>query len=103
MDLCLQSDISAFCALSTFVIAFLARKHLLITWLQSLSKVILEPKKIKVTQMVKKLSAVQETPSLVQSLDQEGPLEKAMATHSSILAKKFPWTEESGELQSLGS
>ena len=38
----------------------------------------------------------------VPSLGQEGPLEKEMATHSSILAWKIPWTEESGELQSMG-
>ena len=36
-------------------------------------------------------------------LDWEGPLEEKMATHSSILAGEIPWTEESGELQSLGS
>ena len=47
-DLCQQSDISAFNTLSRFVIAFLLRsKCLLISWLQSLSTVILEPKKIK--------------------------------------------------------
>ena len=39
----------------------------------------------------------------VQSLDQEGPLEKEMATHSSILAWEIPWTEEPGGLQSTGS
>ena len=39
----------------------------------------------------------------VHSLAQEDPLEKEMATHSSILAWRIPWTEESGELQSLGS
>ena len=39
----------------------------------------------------------------VQSLGQEGPLEKEMATHSSILAWKIPWTEEPGRLQSMGS
>ena len=39
----------------------------------------------------------------VRSLDQEGPLEKGMATHSSILAWRMPWTEEPGRLQSLGS
>ena len=33
----------------------------------------------------------------------EGPLEKEMATHSSILARKFPWTEERGGIQSIGS
>ena len=44
-----------------------------------------------VTQMVKSLPAVQDT--RVQSLGQEGPLEKGMATHSSILAWRIPWTE----------
>ena len=39
----------------------------------------------------------------VQSLGQEVPLEKEMATDSSILAWEIPWTEEPGELQSLGS
>ena len=40
---------------------------------------------------------------LLQCLDQEDPLEKEMATHSSILAWKIPWTEEPGRLQSMGS
>ena len=39
----------------------------------------------------------------VQSLDLEDPLEKEMATHSSILAWRIPWTEEPGGLQSIGS
>ena len=39
----------------------------------------------------------------VQSLVQEDPLEEEMATHSSFLARKFPWTEEPGGLQSMGS
>ena len=39
----------------------------------------------------------------LQSLGREDPLEKAMATHSSILAWKIPWTEEPGRLQSTGS
>ena len=39
----------------------------------------------------------------VQSLSQEDPLKKEMATHSSILAWRIPWTEESGWLQSMGS
>ena len=39
----------------------------------------------------------------VRSLDQEDPLEKGMATQSSILAWRMPWTEESGGLQSTGS
>ena len=38
----------------------------------------------------------------VQSLGQEDALEKEMATHSSILAWKIPWTEEPGRLQSVG-
>ena len=51
--------------------------------------------------MVKNLPAVQET--WVQSLGQEDPLEKGMATHSSILARRIPWTEESVGLQSMES
>ena len=39
----------------------------------------------------------------VQSLTAEGPLEKGMATHSSILAWEIPWIEEPGELQPMGS
>ena len=39
----------------------------------------------------------------VQSLGQEDPLEDGMATHSSILAGKIPWTEEPGGLQAMGS
>ena len=39
----------------------------------------------------------------VQSLGGEDPLEEGMATHSSILALRIPWTEESGGLQSMGS
>ena len=49
-----------------------------------------------VAQTVKKLPAMQETS--VQSLGQEDPLEKGMATHSSILAWEIPWTEEPGGL-----
>ena len=54
-----------------------------------------------VAQMVKRLSAMLETQ--VRSLDWEDPLEKEMATHSSTLAWKIPWTEELGRLQSMGS
>ena len=46
----------------------------------------------EVAQMVKNLPAMQETQ--VQSLGQEDPLEKEMAIHSSILAWRIPWTEE---------
>ena len=51
-------------------------------------------------QMVKNLPAMLETQ--VQSVGREDPLEKGMATHSSILAWKIPWTEELGGLQSIG-
>ena len=51
-------------------------------------------------QTVKNLPAMQETP--VRSLGWEDPLEKGMATHSSILAWRIPWTEEPGGLQSMG-
>ena len=51
--------------------------------------------------MVKNMPAMQET--WVQSLGWEDPLEKGMATHSSILAWRIPWTEESGGLQCMGS
>ena len=54
-----------------------------------------------VVQLVKNLPAMQET--LVRFLGWEDPLEKEMETHSSILAWKIPWTEESGGLQSMGS
>ena len=54
-----------------------------------------------VTQMVKNPPAVQEI--WVRSLGWEDPLEESMATHSSILAWRIPWTEEPGRLQSIGS
>ena len=54
-----------------------------------------------VAQIVKNLPAVQET--WVQFLGQEDPLEKGMATHSSILTWRMPWTEEPGRPQSMGS
>ena len=63
------------------------------TWVRSLVSL--------VAQLVKNLPAVQET--RVQSLGREDPLEKEMATHSSILAWKISWTEEPGGLQSMGS
>ena len=54
-----------------------------------------------VAQTVKNLPAMRET--WVQSLSWEDPMEKEMATHSSILACKIPWTEEPVRLQSMGS
>ena len=52
-------------------------------------------------QMVKNVPAMKKT--WVQSLGQEDPLEDGMANPSSILAWRIPWTEETGELQSMGS
>ena len=54
-----------------------------------------------VAQMVKHLPTMWETQ--VQSLGQEDPLEKDIATHSSVLAWKIPWTEDPGRLQPMGS
>ena len=53
-----------------------------------------------VAQMVKRLPIMRET--WVQALGREDLLGKEMATHSSILAWKIPWTEETGRLQSMG-
>ena len=54
-----------------------------------------------VAQRVKNLPAMQDTQ--VRSLDPVDPLEKEMATHSSILIWRIPWTEKPGALQSMGS
>ena len=54
-----------------------------------------------VAQPVKNPPAMQETQ--IQSLGREDPLEKEMATHSSILVRNIPWTDEPGRLQSMGS
>ena len=104
--------------LSTFVIAFLPRsKCLLISWLQSPSPVILEPKKIKsVTVSVISSSICHEMmgpdamifilsfkPSFSTLLFHFHALEKEMATHSSALAWTIPGTGEPGGLPSMGS
>ena len=52
-------------------------------------------------QRVKQLPAIKET--WVRSLGWEDPLEKEMATHSSVLAWRIPWTEKPGSLESVGS
>ena len=52
-------------------------------------------------QMVKNLPVMWD--AWVQSLGWEDPLEKGLATHSSVLAWRIPWTEEPGELQSMRS
>ena len=58
-------------------------------------------KTLLVAQMAKNLPEMWET--WVRSLHREDPLEEGMATHSSVLAWRIPWTEESGRLQSMGS
>ena len=58
------------------------------------------PRASLVAQLAKKLPAIQET--WVQSLGQKDPLKKEMATNSSILAWRIPWTKEPGRLQSMG-
>ena len=67
-----------------------------LTSYQNLSDFLYSNRNVSVAQMVKNLPAMQETQ--VGSLDQEDPLEKEMATHSSILAWRIPWTEEPGGL-----
>ena len=57
--------------------------------------------RLNVAQTVKCLPTMQET--WVRSLGQEDPLEREMATHSSTLAWKIPWTDERSRLQSMGS
>ena len=66
-----------------------------------MTSTILILKDFPIAQMVKNLPAMQETQ--VQLLGQEDPVEKEMATHSSILAWEIPWAEEPGGLQSVGS
>ena len=57
----------------------------------------------QVAQWIKNLLAVQETQEMqVQSLGPEDPIKEGIATHSSILARRIPWTEEPGRLQSIG-
>ena len=64
----------------------------------------LQPARLRaslIAQLIKNLPAMQETRD--QFLCQEDPLEKETATHSSILARRIPWKEELGRLQSIGS
>ena len=77
------------------------RDRRILLWLSDSSQIFAyHPQASLVAQMVKRLPAMQETQ--VQSLGREDPLEKEMATHSSILAWKSSWTEEPGRLQSMG-
>ena len=64
---------------------------------------LLFPSALLMAHQVKNLPTMQETQEMwVRSLGQQNPLEEEMATHSSILAWKIPWTEEPDELQSMG-
>ena len=67
----------------------------------SKSKKQIEKYSTGMAQTVKNLPAIQDT--WVQSLGQEGPLGKGIATHSSILAWEIPWTEDPGRIQTMGS
>ena len=67
---------------------------------EALEMTVLGTERGLVAQMVKSLPVMRET--WVQSLGREDPLEKQIATHSSILAWRIPWTEEPGGLQSMG-
>ena len=69
--------------------------------LKYLDYLVLSMRPTLVAQRLKHLPPMQET--RVRSLGQEDPLEREMATHSSILAWRIPWTEEPGGLQSTGS
>ena len=72
------------------------------TWFQEYNSVsLIEYETLPVAQMVKNLPAMWET--WVRSLGWEDPLEKGMATHSSILARRISWTEEPGGLLSMWS
>ena len=71
------------------------------TEVSSMEGIFFSTKTSQVAQMVKNLPAVWET--WVRSLAWEDALEKGMATHSSILAWRIPWTEEPGGLQTMGS
>ena len=69
------------------------------TGIKQFKSSVLEGRASLVAQTLKNLLAMQETQ--VRSLGQEAPLEKGMATHSSILAWRIPWTEEPGKPQSM--
>ena len=84
------SSLFALGHLSLFLLALLARHGALLC-----------PFLLTFTQRLKRLPAMLET--LVRSLGWEDPLEKEMATHSSILAWRIPWRMEPGRLQSTGS
>ena len=91
------------CVYMYMVVFFMGKillHHYILTKLEN-REVIFVTKTSLVAQTVKRLPKTQEI--RVQSLGQKDPLEKEMATHSSILAWKMPWTEEPGGPQTMGS
>ena len=76
-------------------------KYFFLKWMTQILNFFVDSQASLVAQMVKDPPALRET--CVWRLGQEDPLEKGMATHSSILAWRIPWTEEPGGLQSMGS
>ena len=75
----------------------------IVLWENKLHKTFIKTGASAVAQLVNSPPAVQKTQDTwVHSLGEEDLLEKGMATHSSILAWRIPWTEELGKLQSLG-
>ena len=81
--------------------SILKRREITLPTKNCIVKATVFPMTSLVAQTVKHLPTMRETQ--VRSLGQEDPLEKEIATHSSTLAWKIPWTEESGRLQSMGS
>ena len=74
---------------------------LILSWEQDVVSRIVKSPNSQVDQWIKNPPATQDTQ--IRSLGREGPLEKKMATHSSIFAWEIPWTEEPGRLQSIES
>ena len=74
---------------------------LILSWEQDVVSRIVKSPNSQVDQWIKNPPATQDTQ--IRSLGREDPLEKKMATHSSIFAWEIPWTEEPGRLQSIES
>ena len=105
-----HTPIFGHCCFASFLIQHLVKKTSLKEWdvessFPSLGKMIRCGIRIHTQSQV--VCTVKNPPAMwetwVWSLGREDPLEKGMATHSSILARRIPWTEESGGLQSMGS
>ena len=80
--------------------SILKRKEITLPTKNCIVKAMVFPMTFRVAHTIKRLPTMQETQ--VQSLGREDPLEEEVTTHSSTLAWKIPWTEESGQLQSMG-